>query len=126
MKGNLVTVLAVAWSLVIAGPMFAHHASSNYDREHPITLQGTVTAFEFTNPHVLVHFEVKEKDGTVSKWTAQSGPPRGLFKRGWTRHSLQPGDPITVTGFPSKDGKKVMGVRHLQPPKGEALTIGAE
>jgi uncharacterized protein DUF6152 len=126
MIGRLLTVLAVASGLLIASPMFAHHASSNYDREHPLTLTGTVTEFEFSNPHVLIHFDVKEADGSVSHWVAQSGPPKGLFKVGWNRESLKPGDSITVTGFPEKNGRKAMSVRNLKPPKGEDLTVGAE
>ena len=121
-----VVVLALAAACLMTGPMFAHHASSNYDRVHPITLTGTVTEFEFANPHVLVHFEVKDDNGVVTSWTAQSGPPRSLFRAGWTRKSLQPGDSITVTGYPSRDGKKSMSVRNLKPPKGSELTVGAD
>ena len=126
MKSKLIAIMAVAAGLMFTAPLFAHHASSNYDRENPVTLTGTVTGFEFTNPHVLIHFDVKNDKGEVEHWTAQSGPPRSLFRTGWNRESLKPGDPITVTGYPSKDGKKAMSVRQLKPPKGNDLTIGAE
>ena len=113
--------------VILAAPLFAHHAQSNYDRENPITVTGTVTEFEFSNPHVRIHFDVKEKNGEVSHWIAETAPPQKLYRDGWSRDSLKPGDSITITGFPSKDGKKTMGVRKLKPPAGVSeLTQGNE
>src|SRR5258706_15071072 len=126
MKSNLWMLLLLAGSLLLAGPAFGHHASSNYDREHPMTFTGTVTQFEFANPHVLIHFDAKDENGVMQHWVAQTGPPQQLFKVGWNRESLKAGDPITIKGLPSKDGKKVLPVRQLKPPKGEDLTIGNE
>ena len=113
--------------LLVAGPLSAHHAGSLYDRENPITLTGTVTEFEFANPHVRVRFDVKNEKGEVSHWVAETAPPQRMFQAGWNRFSLKPGDTITVSGFPAKDGQKKMGVQRLQPPKGTSdLTLGNE
>ena len=127
MGNKLFDLLAVAGALfLIAGPVFAHHAGTAYDRNNPVTVTGTVTEYEFANPHILIHFDVKEKTGAVTRWVAQSGTPKMLFKVGWNRETLKPGDIITLTGFPAKDGRKTITVRNLKPPKGANLTIGAE
>jgi uncharacterized protein DUF6152 len=127
MKCKLAIVGAVTFGLFLVGaPVFAHHAQGTYDRDHPITVTGTVTEFEFINPHVRIHFDVKDENGVVVHWVAETAPPQRLFRVGWNRNSLKPGDSITITGFPSKDGKKTMGVRKLVPPGGGALTEGNE
>ena len=106
MKRSLLTTFSVMISsLLLAGSLAAHHSNLGYDRDHPITLTGTVTKYVFTAPHTLISFDVKNANGTVTNWTIEAGPPHRMFKSGWTRDSLKPGDIITVTGGPSKDGK---------------------
>ncbi len=119
MKSKLLAVLAVAAGvLMVAGPMFAHHSPAIYDRQHPITLTGTVTEFRFTNPHVQVLFEVKDENGNLVKWIAHSLPPPRLYRAGWKRDTLKPGDQITVTGGPDKFGRKVLRLINIVGPGG--------
>lgn len=127
MRSKPFAALAVAVGLLaVAGPMFAHHAGNVYDREHPITLQGTVTEFAFINPHVQIHFEAKDEQGNVVKWVAETSPPQRLYRAGWTTKSLKPGDEITITGAPYKDGATKMSVQRLVAPDGKELARGAE
>ncbi len=122
MRSKLLTDLAIAGGLLmVAGPMFAHHSPAIYDRQHPITLTGTVTEFRFINPHVQVHFEVKAENGNVVKWVVHSLPPPRLYRAGWRRDTLKPGDQITVTGGPAKNGKKIMRLVNLVGPGGLVL-----
>src|SRR5882762_8094403 len=109
MKRNSLSMMAPLLAVLFAAacPLAAHHAGTLYDREHPITVTGTVTEYAYTNPHVHVMIDVKDANGTVTHWTAEAGPPHGMFRQGWNREALKPGDPITVTGFPYKDGKKI-------------------
>ncbi len=123
MKKKQVAVLAVAASLLlVAGPMFAHHSMALYDKEHPITMQGTVTEFQMVNPHVQIHFEVKDENGNGVKWIAGSVNPRQLYREGWNTKTLQPGDEITVTCNPAKDGRKLCSVLKLVGPNGQVIT----
>jgi uncharacterized protein DUF6152 len=127
MKSKLPIVLTVAVGcLLTAAPIFAHHAGSFYDRNHPVSLTGTVTEFEFTNPHVRIHFDVKDENGVVTNWVAESAPPQRIYRAGWNRNSLKPGDTITVDGLPSKDGKKWLSIQKLVSSGGKVLTAGAE
>ena len=100
--------------LVIAGSVSAHHAGANYDRTHVITLSGTVTEYHFINPHVQIYFEVKDAQGSIAKWVAVADPPQRLYKRGWTKTSLKPGDQITVNGGPRKDGTPEIDIYRVE------------
>jgi uncharacterized protein DUF6152 len=127
MSRKLLPALLLAASfLVMTKPMFAHHGLEPYDKEHPVTLTGTVTQWDFVNPHVRVHFDVKEENGMVTSWVAESTPPQKIYRGGWNRNSLKPGDSITVTGLPLKNGKKLLSIKKLVAPNGQVLDQGAE
>lgn len=125
MKHTLVAVFGVVVGLVaVSVPMFAHHSTTMYDREHPVTLTGTVKEFKFFSPHLQIEFEVKDPNGRVATWLA-SGPPAVRLGRtyGWTPKSLKPGDVITVTGFPLIDGTTGILLLKLAGPSGD-LPLG--
>ena len=127
MNTKLLMVLAAGGVLLtVSDPMLAHHAGSVYDREHAVTVTGTVTEYLFTNPHVQIHFEVKDDDGNVVKWVAESASPQRLYKFGWNAKTLKVGDKVTVTGAPAKDGRKFLSIVKLVGGNAPSLTQGAE
>lgn len=127
MKKTGLAILAVAAALLVAsGPLVAHHSLSQYDTKNPVTFTATVTGFDFVNPHVAIHFEVKDESGNVEKWIALTAPPQRLYRAGWTTKTLKIGDQITITGAPHKEGAKAMGLVKLVGPSGQVLTQGAE
>jgi len=124
-KRNRLAAFAVVVLLLLAYPGLAHHSGAIYDRENPITLTGTVTEFEFVNPHARIHFEVKDENGNVVKWVAISGPPQTLFRQdGWTKSTLKPGDMITITGAPARNEAHVLSVVKLVGDNIPTLTRG--
>lgn len=110
----------------IAVSAAAHHSGSVYDRENHITLEGIVTEYVFTSPHVQIHFRTKNEEGRSEKWIALSAPPQRLYRSGWNGRSLNDGDEITVTGAPRKDGTHVLNIRRLVGPTGQVLREGAD
>ena len=91
----------LAW-LAMARPASAHHAfAAEYDGTKPIKLRGTVIMMEWINPHSWIHIEVKNSDGTISKWMIEAGAPNSLIRRGWNKNSLLPGTEIW-----SKDSRR--------------------
>jgi uncharacterized protein DUF6152 len=90
------------WS---AAPLVAHHSfEAEYDRKQPVTIKGKVTKVEWQNPHVYYYVDVPDEKGNVVNWAIEVGAPNGLYRSGWRRDSLKPGDQVTVEGFRAKKG----------------------
>ena len=118
---------AVGLIVLAAGiPVVAHHAfSAEFDGSKPVTLKGTVTRMEWTNPHAWLHMDVKGPDGKVATWGVEGGAPNALLRRGWNRDSVRPGTAITVEGFRAKDGSNRANGRDVVLPDGRKLFIGS-
>ena len=94
-------------SLLLLGaiqPVFAHHSHAMFDRTKTQTLSGTVTKFEFTNPHAWIWVDITDDEGNVTNWGFEMGSAPSLSRSGWKPKMLQPGDEITVTFNPLKNG----------------------
>lgn len=83
---------------------YAHHGASKYDFSKTITLNGTITEFEWSNPHCLVHMDVMGDDGTVQHWTLELPSIFSMEHKGWDKDSLKPGDQALVNTHPAKNG----------------------
>lgn len=117
-----VYVLGVTLALLIAcGQVSAHHGSSNYDMSKFVSVKGTVTQFEFINPHSAIHLEAKDDKGNAEQWLVEADSPNNLSRTGWTRDSLKPGDQITIVGNQLKDGSKVLRLRKVIFSDGKEL-----
>jgi hypothetical protein len=125
MKNALLgVVLAGACLLVCSKPEFAHHGGSAYDAAHPLTVTGTVKDFQFIQPHPLITLEVKDDQGNNVEWSVEMTAPNHLVHYGWNGKKLKPGDQITVTGLPSKNGLKVMNLRKISWANGQEIPLG--
>jgi hypothetical protein len=119
-KKQLLVVLAASVVIVFGSlPALAHHSGGNYDNDHPITLTGTVTDYQLINPHTTIRFDVRDAQGNVESWVAVTGTPQKLYRSGWRMDTFKPGDQVTITGAPYKDGRKFMGVKKIVGPGGK-------
>src|SRR5882672_2362527 len=100
-------IVVIACLLQVCGPVWAHHGNSAYDEEHWINLTGMVTEFVWSNPHCEFFVDVKDDKGHVVNWSIESQSPGIMRRNDWTRTSLKPGDQITVTLAPAKNGAPV-------------------
>ena len=125
-RNGLVSIVGAIGFLMSSSLLLAHHSASIYDRDHTVTLAGTVTEFAFTNPHVEIRFDVTDGKGNTEHWVAESGPPNRLYRAGWTAKTLKAGDQITVSGAPVKDGRKLLSIKKLEGASVPTLGLGAE
>ena len=105
MKLRLIALLV---AVVIAAPTFAHHSTSMYDMQNPVTVTGSVKRFEWTNPHAFIFLEVKDPKGNVVEWEVEMMSLNHLRGYGWTRNTVKPGDVISCTGGAAKSGAPSM------------------
>jgi hypothetical protein len=108
MKGepmNKISIGAVsALVLGLVAPALAHHSAKMFDSEHPITLEGTIVEFQWTNPHTWIQVNVPNAQGEMEEWSIEGTSPNNLARRGWTRTTFQPGDKVKMVVNPMKNG----------------------
>jgi len=112
----------IAGVLSFASPIIAHHGAAVYDSK-PTTLKGTVTDFQFMNPHTLILFDVTGADGKVEKWTAEAASATSMIRLGWTKSIMKPGDQITAVGNCAKSGSHTMRLRKITLPNGQETAV---
>ena len=89
-----------------------------------MSLTGTVSRVEWANPHIWVYFDVKDDQGVVQPWQCEGGAPNTLTRKGWSRDSLKPNEPLTIDGFLAKDGSKTCNLRSVKLPDGRTVFAG--
>ena len=128
MTGQLLKAMVAAGvAFALSAPLVAHHSiSAEFDTTKPITFTGKVTKVEWMNPHIYTNIEAKDPDGKVVVYRVEGGPPNSLFRQGWRKDTLKPGDTVTVSGIRAKiptsmnigvatittaDGKRIYGAQ---------------
>jgi hypothetical protein len=116
-------ILALACGLFLAGnPVFAHHSTAEYDMTSLISVKGTVTQFEWTNPHAYIHIGAKDDKGNTIEWTAEMASLGMLSRVNWKRDTVKPGDEITIYGNRAKNGKTLMRLDKIVFASGQELS----
>ncbi len=118
--------LAMVGLVMSVASVAAHHSfAAQYDADKPVTLKGTVTKVEWTNPHARFYVDVKDDKGVVTTWNLELASPNVLIRNGWTRKSLTIGDEITVEGALAKDGSKMANARVVKLADGRRVFAGS-
>jgi hypothetical protein len=99
--------------------IFAHHGFA-VEFE-----QNVVTKMEFMNPHIYFYVDVKGKDGKVVNWAFEGGPPNVIYRQGWRKDTLKPGDVVTVKGFRAKDGTHLAACTTVTLSDGREMYAGS-
>jgi len=118
-KSSFILALGLAF-LFTSIPVQAHHAWQ-LDRSKLVNLTGTVTKFDFGNPHVFVFLQVKDEKGNMTNWSAGGPSPNQLSRGGWTKESIRAGDQISVAGYRNKDGSNVLRFENVTLADGKVL-----
>ena len=108
MKSKLLMVLAAVGSVVMfSGPAMAHHGVAGYDMTKTITVHGTVSKFDWSNPHVVVYVDAKNEGGEMQHWTIEFASPVHMVRAGWSKSSMKTGDDIMIDTHPSRNGAPI-------------------
>ena len=125
MRYRVTSAIALAFGLlIVCAPLIAHHGGSDYDTKNLMTLKGTVTSFNWSNPHCQILMDVKQDGGTVVNWSFETLAPAVLKRAGWSPQSMHAGDQVTITFAPSKRGTPVGTLRKAVLASGKELTGG--
>ena len=122
--GHYRTPIILLLAVVIASalPIFAHHGNAAYDETHPITLKGTVTEFEWANPHAQIYFDVKDQKGNTSLGVRNLGSGKARSRR-LEQGCVKPGNGITISFIPAKNGAPVGILQKIVFASGKQLGI---
>ena len=100
--------LVMAAGFVLAtSPVSAHHGVTNYDMKKTIVLMGTITAFEWSNPHCLAYLDVTDESGHVRHWTLEMASTFTMTHRGWDKDKLKRGDQVVIETHPARNNAPV-------------------
>ena len=126
MRVRLIVVSAIAAALFVA-PAFAHHSFAMFDADKTVTLTGTVKEFEWTNPHAWLRIMVNDQTaGKAIQYALEMGSPGQQARVGWKPDSVKPGDKVTVTIHPLKDGSRGGQFITAMLPNGSILGNGGQ
>jgi Family of unknown function (DUF6152) len=129
MRSNIVRnaaklVAGLSGLLLISISLSAHHGQAGYNTTETVTVSGTVSDFQFVNPHSIVSLDVKDDKGEKQGWQGELTSPNHLIRAGWTATSLKPGDQVTMAGFRAKSGANSMWITKISV-NGEEMKMGA-
>ena len=117
--GSLILLLGF---LLISGPLRAHHGEANYDTTTVVSVKGTVTDFQFINPHVQISLDVKNDKGEIEKWVGEARSPSMLGRiGGWDKNTIKAGDVITASGHRTKNGTNFLRLIKVVLPDGREM-----
>jgi len=111
--------------LVAVTPLLAHHSNAVFDIEKTVTVKGTVTEWFWANPHCLLKFDVTDENGQVAHWVGETQAPINMIGSGWRRDSFEPGNDVTVSLRPLKNGRHGGSILSVVLANGKTLNTGS-
>lgn len=121
-KALMILIMLAAGLLLAADPASAHHSTAEFDMTALTSIKGTVTQFEWSNPHAYIYIEAKDDKGNTTEWTAELASLGMLARINWKRDTVKPGDEITIYGNPAKSGKNLMRLDKITFANGQELS----
>jgi len=103
----------IAACLFTAIPALAHHSlEAQFNPEHIVTLKGTITKVDWSNPHVRVYLDVPASAQKVN-WEVEMGSPNAQLMNGWKIDTFKPGDRVVINAYTARDGSHIGFARSI-------------
>jgi uncharacterized protein DUF6152 len=112
--------LLLAALVALAAPAWAHHSAAMFDFRNPQKAKGTVKMIEVINPHSHIMMTITDKKGTRD-WTFEGHSASNFYRAGFNRGAVKPGDTITITYAPMRDGTDGGYIVAFTTPKGDKV-----
>jgi hypothetical protein len=119
-RNKLLTIFLAL--LAVSAPVLAHHGGAAYDTEKRISVKATVTEWVWSNPHCFLKIDAKDDKGNVVHWALETSNPSDMVNLGWSKQSFKPGDEVTVTFMPVKNGAPVGRIQQVVLVNGQTLS----
>jgi Family of unknown function (DUF6152) len=119
---RLISVALLVSFLTVSGLASAHHNATSIYEPKSIILSGTVTQYEWANPHSIISVAVTTNKGTVEQWHGEFLPPAEMVRAGWSKETIKPGDQVTMTGRPGRHAQRIMWLESLVTADGRKLS----
>lgn len=103
MKSRLTILATMLGCAALAPAALAHHSFAMFDQAKQVSLKGTVTDFQWTNPHAFIHVEITTDGGAKETWDIELNSPNNLKRQGWSSGSVKVGDKVTLVANPLRD-----------------------
>ncbi len=110
--------------LVAVGSLSAHHRWP-VNRSAEVTVEGTVAAYRWSNPHVMITLNVETEDGRIEEWEVGGPSLNRMSANGWDPNTLTAGDVITGFGYRFTDGSRILRLERITTPDGRELLLYA-
>lgn len=122
-------VLMLLGFAINALPLFAHHGfQAEYDGSKVLYITGTLTKFEWENPHAYFWVESKDASGKVVTWVFEGASPIAVKRTGTVRADFTAniGKTVAVRGIPGKDGTTKGAAETIKLSDGREVVVGGK
>ena len=111
MRFRAIGLVVIGMGVLAASTMAHHSVPGQFDTTKPMMLKGVISKVDWINPHIYLHLDVKDKDGTVTNWVLSTLPTAMMRRAGLTKETLQgqPGEVVTITAIAARDETKHLG-----------------
>jgi hypothetical protein len=123
-KSKILGTLGISTLLFSSLPVFAHHAfSSEFDAKKPVTLTGTISKVDWSEPHAFIYLDVKNESGKLEQWKLETASPDFLKQHGIKESTLKKGEQLTVNGYSATSGSMLASARLVTTAGGQKLQV---